>query len=177
LKTNLGWGNTIFVGSSCDLFAKEVDREWIERTLEKCRQHDNTYFFQTKNPDRAYWHKDQLPENSIIGTTIESDRIFKEMGSAPGPFVRAKSILMIKDTGFRTTITIEPIMDFNIELFTRMIKNCCPDFVSIGANTMNKIAIVEPSHEKIEALILYLNEKTNIEVKIKDNLKRLWRAS
>ena len=31
LKTNLGSGNTIFVGSSCDMWAESVPVEWINK--------------------------------------------------------------------------------------------------------------------------------------------------
>lgn len=52
LKTNLGRGNSIFVGSSNDLFAESIPDEWIRRTIEHCARFDNRYFFQSKNPKR-----------------------------------------------------------------------------------------------------------------------------
>jgi DNA repair photolyase len=52
LKTDMGAGNFIFVGSSCDLFAKEIPDEWIKKTLKHCEQFDNKYLFQSKNPSR-----------------------------------------------------------------------------------------------------------------------------
>jgi hypothetical protein len=36
LKTNLGKGNFIFVGSSNDLFAASIPAEWVFETLDHC---------------------------------------------------------------------------------------------------------------------------------------------
>ena len=46
LKTNLGNGNFIFVGSSCDMFAHNIPDKWIRNTMEHCDKFDNrhTYF-------------------------------------------------------------------------------------------------------------------------------------
>ena len=67
-------------------------------------------------------------------------------------------------------LSIEPIMDFDLEPFVQIIKNIKPKFVSIGADSKNH-NLPEPSKEKIEVLIRELKKFT--EVKIKDNLKRL----
>ena len=50
LKTNLGEGNFIFVGSSNDLFAKNIPAEWVLKTFDYCDKFNNRYFFQSKNP-------------------------------------------------------------------------------------------------------------------------------
>ena len=48
LKTDLGSGNFIFVGSSCDMWADEIIEEWIELVLEHCRlSPQNIYLLQT----------------------------------------------------------------------------------------------------------------------------------
>ena len=52
LEDDLGSENFIFVGSSTDLFAKDVPEDWINKVLIKCSQHKNKYLFQTKNPNR-----------------------------------------------------------------------------------------------------------------------------
>jgi protein gp37 len=35
MKTDLGSGNFIFVGSSCDMFAEDVPQDWIEKIFDK----------------------------------------------------------------------------------------------------------------------------------------------
>ena len=52
LKTDLGSGNFIFVGSSCDMFSTEINQFWIDETLQHLRKFSNKYLFQTKNPAR-----------------------------------------------------------------------------------------------------------------------------
>jgi len=47
LKTDLGEGNFIFVGSSCDMWAESIPVEWIHHTLIHCRKYEgNRYLFQ-----------------------------------------------------------------------------------------------------------------------------------
>lgn len=172
LKTDLGSDNFIFVGSSCDLFAEEILDTWIIRTLIHCRKYQsNKYLFQSKNPQRIYDYRVDLPRTVVLGTTIESDFAYEEMGFTPHPTERAKALLMLKKKGFKTIITIEPIMDFNLEELVGMIANCRPNWVNIGANTNHKIELEEPPRDKIKRLIKRLMGIT--EVKMKPNLKRL----
>ena len=171
LKTNLGNGNFIFVGSSCDLFANAIPAKWIFDTLEHCKKFNNKYLFQSKNPGKIYVWRHSLPEDSIIATTIETNRIYKEMCKAPKPAERSFWLSKMQKLGYKTTITIEPIMDFNLDILVEIIEYCLPNFVSIGANTNYKIKLIEPSPDKVAALIERLKDFT--EVKIKSNLKRL----
>lgn len=171
LKTDLGSGNTIFVGSSCDMFANEVSNKWIIKTLHRCEWFDNQYLFQTKNPGRFYDFERYLPESVILGTTIESDIEHTAMGNAPPVVERALSIMSLAKDGYETTITIEPIMDFNVDWLVGLIARCDPDWINIGSNTNHKVKLPEPSPEKVLKLIEKLKKIT--EVKIKSNLKRL----
>jgi len=52
LKINLGQDNFIFVGSSCDMFAKDIPDEWITKTLDYCKNFPNKYFFLVKEPGK-----------------------------------------------------------------------------------------------------------------------------
>ena len=65
LKTNLGRGNHIFVGSSNDMFASNIPVEWINLTLDYCSRYDNKYLFQTKNPARflEFIQSSTIPKN------------------------------------------------------------------------------------------------------------------
>lgn len=171
LKTDLGKNNFIFVGSSCDMFADEIPFKWIADTLEYCRKFDNKYLFQTKNPAKIVLLRSGLPKNTIIGTTIETNTYYSEMGKTPFPEERASGMYMANFFGYRTFVTIEPIIDFTLDALTAMIKLCKPSFVNIGANTNSKVKLPEPSPKKITALIEELKHFT--EVKIKSNLKRL----
>jgi len=169
LKTNLGEGNFIFVGSSCDMWAKKIPLEWIVEILEHCRKHPkNTYLFQTKNPERfiPYQNKNLFPDKSIFGTTIESNHT-KGLSKAPSVNYRAFCMKKVKGRKF---VTIEPICDFDLKPFVKMIKSIKPNFVNIGADSKGH-GLNEPSWDKVQELIKELEKFT--EVRIKDNLNRL----
>ena len=166
--TNLGENNTIFVGSSFDMFAHQVPDGWIKEVLEHCRKYNNTYLFQSKNPKRFWEFLDLFPEKTILSTTLESN--YKYRGSkAPHPEERASWMEKLPDK-FTRTVTIEPVMDFDLEKFVPMIYYIHPKFVSVGADSKN-CGLKEPSSEKVKELIKKLEEFT--EVVQKKNLKRL----
>ena len=88
LKTDLGSGNFIFVGSSNDIFAENIPKDWTRSVLSHCSVYSgNKYLFQTKNPYRV--GEFVLPDNSILCTTIETNRYYPEiMGNSPKPIDR-----------------------------------------------------------------------------------------
>jgi len=92
LKTNLGKGNSIFVGSSCDMFADDIDPGWVIDTLNHCKKYKrNTYVFQTKNPRNFNGfgcHIAQLTD-FILCITLESNLYYPEMGNSLPPRIRA----------------------------------------------------------------------------------------
>ena len=167
-KTDLGSGNTIFVGSSCDCLADALPEEWISKMLEHLRKYpDNTYLIQTKNPIAFNSWSGELPPGVIFGTTTETNRSTNELSKAPDTFQRylwMKSITRIKH------VSIEPVMDFDLNDFTEWIRDINPRFVSIGADSKGH-KLPEPSPEKLNKLIANLKQFT--EVKIKPNLMRL----
>ncbi len=169
LKDNLGQDNFIFVGSSTDMFADDVPKEWIEKVLTQCRNYEgNTYLFQSKNPSGFWMFEGEYPKNTIFGTTLETNRDMRTISKAQSTKARISNM---QDRYMkRTMITIEPIMDFDLDEFVEMIKEINPEWVNIGADSKNH-NLPEPSSEKVEALIKELKKFTK--VKIKDNLKRL----
>jgi len=169
LKNDLGTGNFIFVGSSCDMWAQNIPISWIEKTLEHLSKFDNKYLFQSKNPERFLEFK--LPK-SVLCTTIESNIFYSEiMRKSPTPYMRAKYMQVLSKCGFQTYLTIEPIMDFTLKPMLELIEMISPEQINIGANTSN-IQLPEPPKEKILALIAGI-EAMGIIVHKKSNLKRL----
>ena len=71
---------------------------------------------------------------------------------------------------FEKQVTIEPIMDFDLDEMVSMIKFCGPLKVNIGADSKNN-HLPEPSKEKLLALINELQKFTIIDRK--SNLERL----
>lgn len=171
LKTDLGKKNTIFVGSSTDMWADNILISWIEDILMNIEKYpENIYLFQTKNPRRYIPYISKLYENKNIiwGITLETNRDNKFTGGQK-PLDRVNSMGMLQ--GVRKFVTLEPVMDFDMEELVSMIKRIEPDFVNIGADS-KKHNLPEPSCLKVEALINELSKFT--QVNQKDNLKRLF---
>lgn len=166
-KDNLGRNNFIFVGSSTDMFAKQVPSTWIIRVLEYCKRFDNNYLFQTKNPERFKEFINLFPKKTYLGTTLESNRNYG-LSKAPPPYNRVTHFANIK--GFKQMISIEPILDFDLATFSSWLLLTNPEFISIGADSKNH-KLPEPTSYKLEMLIKEL--KPHIELKLKDNLKRI----
>jgi DNA repair photolyase len=172
LETNLGKGNTIFVGSSTDMFCEKVSSSWIQKTINHMRKYPkNQYIFQTK--DTAYFDfllgYILIPSELKItlGSTIETNKNEILKTKAPKPYNRWFCLQGIKMPHF---ISIEPIMDFDLDIFLSWFKNIKLDFVSIGADSGHN-NLPEPPAWKVKKLIEELKQFT--EVRIKDNLTRL----
>ncbi len=170
-KKNLGKGKIWFVCAQNDLFAKEVPEEFIDRVYDRIAEFpDNEYWFQSKNPERMFGCADV--GNEVYGTTIESDFDYPEiMKNSPTIRERLRWINIIKKAfECKMFITVEPILDFDLEVFVTALRIACPDWINIGADS-KKHNLPEPSKEKVLALIDELKKFT--EVRIKSNLQRL----
>ncbi len=168
-KTQLGNGRFIFVGSSTDVFSADIPDEWIAETLAHCAKYDNRYLFQTKNPARLLdWISPLSEINAVICTTIETNRRYDYiMNNCPSPQERAASMSQIDLPRY---VTIEPIIDFDLDELVEIIRMCQPEQVNIGADSGNN-GLPEPSDKNIMALIGEL--KTFTTISQKKNLKRL----
>ncbi|MCK5077856.1 MAG: hypothetical protein KAR38_15845, partial [Calditrichia bacterium] len=130
-----------------------------------CMEFDNKYLFQTKNPRRI--NSFRFPEKSVICTTIESNRVYKEMGNSPEPEDRAHYMSCIS---YDKYVTIEPVMKFDLYEMVGLIKKCNPIQVNIGADS-GKNNIPEPAWGDLTDLIIELNKFTTVKFKV--NIKRL----
>lgn len=172
LKTNLGKDNTIFVCAQHDLFANDIPYKWVIRILnylitQQERGANNTYLFQSKNPALFLEFMGFFPVNPIFGTTIESNIEYPDISKAPTVFNRMLNMQLISKIGHRTMVTIEPILDFDVEPLVEIIERINPEWVNIGAATGNH-NLPEPSKKKVAQLIYQLPD-----IKIKTNLNRL----
>ena len=167
---NYGDGKTVFMEHMNDLFAKNVPAEFICRILEHCKRFPkNTYVFQTKNPARYNEFIDIcIPEGSILGTTIETNRDMSNVSKAPPAKERYEAMKMLN---FRKFVTCEPTLEFDVEEFARWIGEIKPEFFNIGADSKGH-NLIEPTYTKILAFTEEL-EKYGIEVREKHNMQRL----
>lgn len=179
-KNNFGAGKYIFVGSGIDVFAKDTPDKWITRILDYCYR-DNTdlfgtknhFLFQSKNPNRILQFIDHpVFQSAVVCTTIETNRFYPSiMKNAPIVEDRAIAMSKISAKGIPTYLTIEPIMDFDLEELINLIQMCGPIQINIGANTNKNIRLPEPTTEKIKLLVDSINN--NYKIELKSNLARL----
>ena len=171
-RTNFGKGNSIFIGSSTDMFADNIPSEWITQVLDFCHkkqdpERHNTFLLQSKNPKRFLeFANHPLMKQVVFATTIESNRNYPEiMSNSPKIEERAEAMEKIANLGFRTMVTAEPLMQFDLTDMVSIIKQCQPRLVNIGRNTCRDIQLPEPEPEKVRDLKVALDEFTRVNVK------------
>lgn len=167
----------IFIGSNTDVFAAEMPSAWIKKVLDFCvdvtsNQKDDEktrFLLQTKNPTRVLeFINHPLLKNgqAVVCTTLETNRHYPDiMNNAPLIKDRAKAMAAIADYGVKTYMTIEPIMDFDLDEFIGLLKMCKPEQVNIGAESQHFVQIPQPSEDKLTSLILQLLCFTKVTVK------------
>lgn len=163
LETNLGRENFIFVGSSTDMWLASSHQ--LVAILKHCGKFNNRYLFQSKAPQRFTEY--EFPLNTVLGTTIETNRLYDDISKAPPVGHR---VAWMKELYLPKMVSIEPIMDFDCPYLVDWIKQIAPEFVSIGADSKGH-SLPEPNADKLSALIYELEQFTV--VKLKDNLRRL----
>lgn len=166
-----GTNKVIFIEHYNDLFANNIPNYYILGILGHCNQYpDNKYIFQTKNPGRYAKFISNFPPNYMLGCTIETNRNIKGISNAPSVRERYNAMINL-DIMIDTFITIEPILDFDIDIFSIWIYNLQPNFVNIGSDSKSH-GLPEPSIDKIMKLGENIRNM-DIEVKEKRNLDRL----
>lgn len=170
-------GFIIFVQSCGDLFAQDIPDAWIKRVFRRIRKFpETTFLLQTKNPARFFEYEGSIPKNCILGTTLETNRDIA-VTKAPCVKERAYTFMMLSEERdfegnkiHRLMLSLEPIMDFDLDTLVFWVQEIEPEFVSIGADSGNN-NLPEPSPEKLAELIECLKKFT--EVRLKPNLERL----
>lgn len=152
----------VFVGSMRDIFADIVpDRMLLELYEMILENEDSMFLLMTKNPKRyVELLKYGIPaENIVFGVTIESNRNYPELSNAPLQKERMfwTEILSNLCRGYTNMnnqifVSIEPILDFDIEPLVYFIKNSRIYSVAIGYDNYNN-NLPEPDIEKTRELI------------------------
>ena len=115
---------------------------------------DREYYWQSKNPKcfnkyLPYFY----PSNTTLLTTLETNRNkgYRKISKAPVPSLRYEAF---RDLPWdHKIVTIEPILDFEEDIFLSWILEIAPEAVWIGYNSHPNIRLPEPSLEKTKALI------------------------
>lgn len=138
----------------------------FEAIIEYCNKwSDRTFLLQSKNPRRFLDFV--FPDNVMLGTTLESNRDYSVGAISNAPMIadRAEAMLHISN---RKTITIEPLMDFDLDVFYRMIMKIKPFIVWVGyVSKPDKNVLPEPPIDKVKTLTTWLRN-AGIDVRTKD---------
>ncbi len=158
-----GFGKTIFVCSTADLFGGWVPDEWIEKVFVACKAADNhRYLFLTKNPARYIdlWNKGLLPkeDNFWYGSTATDEDM---------PIFYSDEL--------NTFCSMEPVLG----PFNRKIDEdkalALTDWFILGAETGNRKDRVVPKREWIENVVKFAHDNGK-PVFMKDSLVGIWGA-
>lgn len=155
-------GGFVFVSSMGDIACASVNqRAAIYSVIMANPQAD--FLIQTKSPGFYL----PVRDNIVLGVTLETNRAV-EFSRAPTPQDRYGEARLYRGRHF---VSVEPVMDFDLDLFSAQIIDLNPEVVEIGAdNYQNNLP--EPSSEKLRLLIDVL-KNAGLNVKIKDGLERL----
>jgi len=149
----------VFAVDMGDLFGDWVPSEWILKVIDAISKSPSSNFlFLTKNPKRYMEFLDLYPENVVLGATIETNRDYP-VSKAPATVERYG---FMKKLPFKNRIiSIEPIMDFDLETFVKWIKDINPIMVHVGYDNYNN-NLPEPSLSKTYQLIDQLRAFTRV---------------
>lgn len=149
----------VFVNSMGDMFGEWQSVENINRVLDYIRPFTKTTFLlQTKNPDRFHDINIRMPYGCYYGTTIETNRYYPVYASiTPAASKRYSALLNLPHDGCKRFVSIEPIMDFDLDIMLKWMGKLEPDIVEVGSDNY-KCCLAEPSWDKVEALLKGLRE-------------------
>lgn len=126
------------------------------------------YYFQSRQPEYFEQFIPYFPSNVILVTTLETnrDKGYATVSKAPIPSERYQQFLDLNYP--RKVVTIEPVMDFDLDVFTNWITNLAPEYVWLGFNSRpRQVQLPEPSDWKIIAFAQAL-KGAGIQVNEKD---------
>ena len=137
-----------------------------------------TFLMQTKVPE-CFEQINQFPENLILGITLESDR---ELFQTPSQYKAYCEISKAATLGERVHlfsrvnhkrkfVTVEPILQFRLDIFVTWLRCLKPQAVYVGYDTKG-CKLPEPTLVETLALIEAL-EKEGIEVRRK-TIRKAW---
>lgn len=119
------------------------------------------FLIQSKNPKT--FERVVFPPNVMLGVTIETNRDGLKIGKAPKYSQRYRDFKKIKHP--LKMITIEPVLEFNLDVMVKWIKDINPCMVWLGYDSKNN-NLPEPSIDKFNKLYRTLkNEGFNVILK------------
>lgn len=129
---------------------------YIRRIIEAiaARGGSQSFYLQSKKPSCFKPLLKLLPKTVILVTTLETNRDegYGKVSKAPKPSSRFKQFASLKYP--RKVVTIEPVMDFDVQEFANWIIQIKPEYVWLGLNSREKqVQLPEPSPDKLREFV------------------------
>jgi hypothetical protein len=158
-----GAKETVFVSGYGDI--SFCPPEFTRQIIDIVRQHsaryrDIVYYFQSKRPEYFQEFLSSFPESVILLTTLETNRDegYKEFSEAPLPSERYRQFLELDYP--RKVVTVEPVMDFDLDEFLSWLLKLKPEYVWLGLNSRpKKPKLPEPDESKLRELFAVISGK------------------
>ena len=113
---------------------------FVQKIIDRIKEHNTrsphkTYYFQSKKPACFEPFVSEFPNNVILLTTLETNRDsgYAAFSKAPVPSERYRQFKSLDYA--RKVVTIEPVMDFDIDTFFGWIRELRPEYVWLGLNS------------------------------------------
>lgn len=152
----------IFVAASGDICFCPDD--FFQKIIARIASEKNkTFLLQSKNPSTFARIAKPIPANLLLGITLESNRDYPGISKAPSQRQRISDFAKIVHS--RKMITIEPILDFDLDEFVKIIKTLNPVLVWIGYETKRRCKLPEPEPAKTMLLINRVREFVEVQEK------------
>lgn len=161
----------IFVCGNSDIsfcepsFTLEIIKA-LKRHNKRCPQ--KTYYFQSKRPAYFTEFLHALPANVILLTTLETNRDadYGKFSKAPPPSARYRQFCRLQYP--RKVVTVEPVMEFDTDVFVGWLVALKPEYVWLGYNSRpGSVVLPEPSPEEFVGFVNELH-RAGVTTKLKD---------
>ena len=143
-----GFMQFIFVCASADISFCPDDK--LLKIVDRMRSEPNkTFLLQSKHPKT--FNRVRFPKNVILGTTLETNRDndYDAVSKAPKPSKRYDDFVQVVHP--TKMVTIEPVMDFDMDTMLEWIEHINPCMVWLGYDS-RKTRLPEPSLDKVRQL-------------------------
>ena len=172
-RVKFGKGDLIFVSDMGDMFGDFIPDKWIKQVFDHIRQFPEANFlFMTKNPGRYLKLLSYIPENSILGATIETTNaeIIQTNNVSNAPLTRDRYEAMKALDWNRKMVSIEPILDFDLETFSKWIEDINPFIVYLGYDNYGH-KLREPTLKQTNELLNKISETSLV---IRKTIRPAW---
>jgi len=166
------YGQFIFTCSNGDIAFASTD--YLTRIIARIKnEREKTFLIQSKNP--RTFHRVNFHSNVVLGITLETnkDDLYDGISKAPKPSTRYRDFVEVKHP--MKMVTIEPVIDFDLDVMVNWINNINPCMVWLGYDS-KKNRLQEPELEKVKNLYWELG-RIGYKVILKTIRKVWWKES